>query len=198
MPARAVLITVLLLAGCEGLERFRTRSGEVFHGEVIGSDRSGAAPSFIREGFESHTEMELTFDPEAAAAAIDAGATGPEPVGTVHTYQCPPDTDLCAERRRTSGHFDHAPLEPVPQLATDALSQYDFPGGGRLRNYILGARFETTVETETHRRHAMVFLSLMENGRIEVRVIAPSVLDAEAAELAPPLFGVFSLERKRP
>jgi hypothetical protein len=198
MPLRAALFFSCALVGCEDIESFRTRPGEVFHGEVIGSDRAGAAPSFIREGFESHTEMELTFDPEAAATIADAGAAGPPPIGTLHTYQCPPDTDLCAERRRTSGHFDHAPLESIRQLATDVLSQYDFPGGGRLRNYIFGARFESTVEAQVHRRNAMVFVSLMENGRMEVRVIAASVLDGTGAELAPPLFGVFTLERKRP
>ena len=55
----------------------------------------------------------------------------------------------------------------------------------------LGARFTS----DDIRRHAMVFISLMENSRVDVRVIAPSVLDDADEELHSPLFGVFVLER---
>ena len=43
----------------------------------------------------------------------------------------------------------------------------------------------------------MLFISLMDSGQIEVRAIAASVLDPEAErELAPPLFGLFVLDRQ--
>jgi hypothetical protein len=98
---------------------------------------------------------------------------------------------------RVSQPFAAAPLSPIRGLAHDALSQYTFPGGGRVRNYIFGARFESSVLGSPVARHAMVFVSLMEKGDVEVRVIAPSVLAADGkTELLSDLFGVFVLERR--
>jgi hypothetical protein len=43
----------------------------------------------------------------------------------------------------------------------------------------------------------MVFLSLLEGGRVEVRVVAPSVLGLDGrSETYPSLFGVFRLGRE--
>ncbi|MDD9939332.1 MAG: hypothetical protein OXT09_37445 [Myxococcales bacterium] len=201
MRASATLSTVLLglcgLAGCEDLDEFRTDDGSVFHGTVLGSntDTDSDGPSFIRRGFESHTEMEVTFDP-ALAAGSPAAEGEPATVGTIHTYLCPPETDLCDEEERTAGRFSRAKLEPIASLEHDALSQYDFPGAGRIRNFILGARFESDAGDGSVSRHAMVFISLMENGKMEVRVIAPSVLGSEGEPLHSELFGVFNLGRR--
>lgn len=198
---RAIAAVILANAlGCDATDDFRTEPGEVFYGGIIGSDSSEAMPSFIREGFPSHTEMELTFDPERALAYSDAGTVAGKPVsaGTLHTYQCPSGITHCPKADRTQGTFDHAPLERIGPLTNDALSQYDFPGGGRLRNYIFNARGNTHVDERVLQRSATVFLSLMENGKIEVRVIAPSALDATSQEeIAPALFGVFALERRK-
>lgn len=191
--------------GCDALNDFRTKPGEVYYGQVIGSDSAEDAPSFIREGFASRTEMELTFDPQRAALLLDAG-TGSHgrdhdaeaAPGTLHTFQCPADDAMCEKAARRQGDFDHAALESIARLTHDPLSHYDFPGGGRLRNYIFGARFSTTVGARVLQRYAMVFLSLMENGKVEVRVIAPSVLgDDGKTELTPELFGVFALQRRK-
>ena len=61
---------------------------------------------------------------------------------------------------------------------------------------MFGVRFAATAESPAPTRDGMVFLSLMENGKIEVRVIAQSLLAADGSEAEPPLFGVFSLERR--
>jgi hypothetical protein len=197
MPRLAPLSCAAVLAslspGCDELDEFHTAPGEVFHGQVIGGEMDGGV-SFVRSGFEPRTEMELTFDPERASA-LDSRGDLRSP-GEIHTYECPPDTDQCAQSEREPGHFDRAPLEPIAELAHDALSQYDFPGGGRLRNYMFGARFRTPGEASAPLRDAMVFISLMENGRIEARVIAQSALDASGSQVDPPLFGVFALERR--
>ncbi len=189
------------LVACDGIDAFRTTSSELYTGQVIGSDGAEAAPSFIREGFASRTTMELTFDPVQATPHSDAGVHGlgtVQPTGTIHTFQCPPDQSTCPLSQRRQGDFDYTPLESIPRLTHDPLSLYDFPGGGRLRNYIFGARFRSTVGTRVLQRYAMIFLSLMENGRVEVRVIAPNVLDDDqATELVPALFGVFTLERHK-
>jgi hypothetical protein len=192
-PWLCAVIAVGLASGCDELDEFRTGPDEIFHGQVIGGEMDGGA-SFVRSGFEPRTEMELTFDPELAAAHDPDGEL--RSAGSIHTYECPPESDFCAQSRRESGHFDHARLEPIPELASDALSQYDFPGGGRLRNYMFGARFRTPGDTSSQLRDAMVFISLMENGRIEVRVIAQSAVDADGVAVEPALFGVFALERR--
>jgi hypothetical protein len=192
-PWVCAVVAVGLGSGCDELDEFRTGPDEVFHGQVIGGEMDGGA-SFVRSGFEPRTEMELTFDPELASARGPDGE--PRNAGAIHTYECPPQSDLCAQAQRERGHFDHARLEPIPELASDALSQYDFPGGGRLRNYMFGARFRTPGDASEQLRDAMVFISLMENGRIEARVIAQSALDAEGEPLHPALFGVFALERR--
>jgi len=194
----------LVLSACDELGDFRTGSGEVFHGEVIGSTTDPDAPSFIREGFVSHTEMDLRFDPAlarspAAAADDDDGQRDKEPAGTLDTYVCPPDTDLCPKAQRQPGPFQRTALEPIERLNHDALSQYDFPGGGRLRNYILGAHFESELsDGSSVDRHALVFLSLMENGQVEVRVLAGSMRALDGEQELPALFGVFVLERRKP
>jgi hypothetical protein len=196
-----MLSLLVALAGCSELDDFRTKPGEVFHGQVIGSDSSENEPSFIREGFASRTEMELKFDPGLAASYLDAGASEPgvaQSPGTIDTFSCSVDRAVCPKSQRRQEDLDHAPLEVIAHLTHDPLSRFDFPGGGRLRNYMFGARFRTSAGTKTLQRYAMVFLSLMEDGKIEARVIAPSVVDDDGhSALAPAMFGVFTLERRK-
>jgi hypothetical protein len=186
-------IAVCLATGCDELADFRTGDDEVFHGEVIGSEGSSGTSSFILQGFHAETQMELTFDPSEAALA-GTSEDGAADIGTVRTYVCPSEETRCKGDDRESGHFDAAPLEPIASLAHDALSRYDFPGGGRLRNYMFGLRFDAADREGERSRHAMIFLSLMDNERVEARVIAPSVLDTDGeTEIEPALFGVFVL-----
>ena len=130
-------------------------------------------------------------------AAADGGAPLPaQGPGTITTFVCQTDARVCPKADRKPGHFQKATLRPIESLAHDVLSQYSFPGGSRLRNYIFGVRFDEQVDGETYFRNAMVFLSLMESGRIEVLVLSPALLDADGAtEISSPLFGVFKLER---
>jgi hypothetical protein len=187
---RSVLAACCLaLVACDGLSEFRTGPDEVFQGKVIGDDSDGE--SFIRSGFPGGTVLALTFDPANAVPADDDA----EPVGTLTTFSC--RSSACDEAHREAGAFSEAELEPIPQLSHDALGVYEMPGTSRLRNYIFGARFSSGVGFLAVQRHAMVFLSLLENGRIEVRVIAPSVLAADGrSTLHEALFGVFSLARR--
>jgi len=187
----ASFIVLLLLApGCDGLSEFRTDPGEVFEGRVIGGEGTEDAIA-IRSGFPGDTVLALTFDPKHAVPADDDAV---HTVGSISTYTC--DDSECDQDSRTRGLFDEAALEPIPQLSHDALGVYEMPGNSRLRNYIFGARFSSGEGLFAVQRHAMVFLSLLENGRIEVRIIAPSVLAADGeSTLHEALFGVFSLER---
>lgn len=184
--------------GCDDLSEFKTAPGEVFRGEVIGGDSESGEASFIRDGFPSHAQMELEFDPDFAQrlTAGDGGAAVSGKPGRLSTYVCPGNGPTCSHAARKRRDFDAVALLPIEHLAHDALSQYSFPGGGRVRNYIFGARFSSSAPTGAVPRYAMVFVSLMENGQIEVRVIAPSVLAPDGrTELMSPLFGVFVLGR---
>lgn len=181
----------LMCFGCSDLGDFRTGPDEVFRGAVVGYAPRDAgtdlAPGlFLLHGFASDTRLDLTFDPEAAAAGVGA-------VGTLETYGCEvPDTRNCPSQLRTPGPLSETELRAIPGLAADMLSRYDFPGGDRTRNFIMHAPFQT----EAHQRNATVFLSLMRDGSMQARVIAPEVaVDADLTLAA--LFGVFPLTRTK-
>jgi hypothetical protein len=189
----------LALSGCDDLSEFKTSKATLFRGEVVGSDSDPESSSFIRQGFASHTRMDLDFDPYATSLPEEGDRNVAIP-GRVHTYVCPAEHSDCDASQGTVGPFDRARLEPFENLAHDALSEYTFPGGGRLRNYIFGVRFSTALDADGGMplaRNAMLFISLMDSGRIEVRAIAPSALAPDGrTEQAPALFGVFVLDRQ--
>lgn len=199
MPLRHLALLALVVAafGCDDLDEFKTTRGTVFRGDVVGSDSDPAQSSFIRQGFPSHTRMELEFDPDATSVSAESGQRPAAP-GRVHTYTCSAKESDCEAREGTPGPFDHARLEPIENLTHDALSEYTFPGFGRLRNYIFSVRFETQPEDgDAVRRNAMLFLSLMDTGKVEVRAISPSVLSADGqSDQLSALFGVFILDRE--
>jgi hypothetical protein len=59
------------------------------------------------------------------------------------------------------------------------------------------ARLEPPENGAAIQRNAMLFLSLMETGKVEVRAISPSVLASDGqTERLPALFGVFVLDRQ--
>lgn len=171
----ALIAVVWSLLGCNDLDEFRTGQGEIFRGQIAGSetgiDGGDQGTSFIRSGFPSYTQMDLSFDPDRADT---------EP-GTVNTY------DTVSGR---PGHFRDTALQPIKPLQHDPLTKYDFPGGGRLINYIFGARIADEP------RSALVFVSLMEDGDIEVRVVTPGAVTG-SGETLDDLFGVFRLKRVR-
>jgi hypothetical protein len=203
VPLRTIIVALGLFAiGCDDLSEFKTAPGQVFRGEVIGSDSDPNASSFIRKGFASHTQLELRYDPSSNEVIEpgDAGANGRKRgPGRVDTYTCPSGQASCDASDHTPGPFNDTPLQAIDSLAHDPLSQYTFPGGGRLRNDIVGARFSSSTEQGDVGRDALLFISLMDNGRIEVRAVAPGVLndDGETERLSA-LFGVFILSRAGP
>jgi hypothetical protein len=197
----AALCLFTLCFGCEDLREFKTGPDDIFRGEVVGSDTDGLTGSFIRKGFLSHTMLELRFNPNASGVTVpdDAGRVRERQrsvPGTVHTYVCPDGRAQCDDAERVDGPFSHTQLLPIESLAHDPLSQYTFPGGGRLRNDIYGLRFSSENEQGRVGRDALVFLSLMESGKIELRALAPGVQGDDAeTEILPSLFGVFILSR---
>jgi hypothetical protein len=141
----ALAAAIVLLLGCESLDRFRTDSHSVFHGTVTGD----TADSFIRRGFPPQTTLDLELDPSMAQGPMAGAITAAAPDGTLY--------------------FDHTELRVIESLEHDLLSQYDFPGAGRIRNYLYDARPD---DGPLAGRDVMVFVSLMDDGAVEVRVIA--------------------------
>lgn len=203
MPRSALPLLIscfALLTACDDLRDWKTSPGEVFRGEVIGSDAKSSGDSFIRKGFVSHTWLELAFDPGSTDLIAQEGPDAGLPrqaAGTINTYVCPDGSSSCDPSERTPGPFVDAPLVAIDGLTHDPLSQLTFPGGGRLQNYIFGVRFLATRGERSFGRDATVIVSLMENHRIEVRAMAPSVQgEGGEQDWLPALFGVFSLERR--
>lgn len=152
MKRSSTLILVLTLFGCDALGEFGTDGDEIYRGQVIGATDPTSCPagidcSFIRRGFGSGARLELTFDP---------GEVYSQP-GTITTTD-----EICGPS------FDNTELVPIAPLVHDQLALYEFPGRGRVRNYIFGAR---PISGPLVGRDATVFLSLIRGGAVEVRII---------------------------
>lgn len=176
---------VILALGCENLSEFQTGAGEVYHGEIAGVNDPENCPggidcSFIRRGFPAGVTLDLTFDPDQQYEVPGTISTRGEDCGAT---------------------FDDTPLLAIVPLAHDQLGLYDFPGGGRIRNFIFVARPDAGP---LGGRDAMVFISLMRGGDIEARIIAgPGAVICDPADCAEldtgdcDYFGVFTLKREQ-
>jgi hypothetical protein len=99
----------------------------------------------------------------------------------------------------SDGRFKDAPLRPIPQIWHDPLSTMTF-GEGRSQNLVYVASPSPSATTPaSDAQDVMVFLSLMDEGGLEVRLVrgAP-VADAGTPmpAVASPMFGVFTLDRR--
>lgn len=159
----ALIAVLLLVLGCESLDRFRTGDHAVFEGPVTGD----TTDSFIRRGFPPGTMLDLEFDPTMSQGPTAGTLTTTSPDGVAY--------------------FDHTELRVIESLEHDLLSQYEFPGAGRVRNYVYAARPDAGPLTG---RDAMVFLSLMDDGTIEARIICGS-----GDESLGDVFGLFRVAR---
>ena len=115
---------------------------------------------FVREGFDAGVSAMLTVD----VRALTAGAVD---AGRLWT---------------TDRRFDGAPVSQMTQVSNDVISLLDFPGG-RLRNYLAHA-------TPADGGPASLVISLMENDKLELRVIRPPAGEGQSP---PALFGIFRM-----
>jgi hypothetical protein len=169
---RALTLAALLAAGCDDLTDYATVPGESkYAGCVVGT----GATTFIRsEVFREGAAMELQFDPDSVTQISDRN--------TITVINPAGEGGVPAEERL----FDGTQLRPIAKLSHDVLSDFDFPGSGRIRNFILMASGSGALLD----REAMVFVSVMESDRVEVRVIAGrTTMDGEEN------FGLFRLNR---
>ena len=131
-----------------------------------------AKGSFVRAGVADDARMCVTLDGEHLQDAP----------GTLST---------------SDGRFKGARLRPIPQIWHDPLSTLSF-GDGRVQNLVYVV---TPIAPAGDTQDVMVFVSLMDEGGVEVRLVrgAPQTDAGTAAAppaQAPPLFGVFALDRR--
>ncbi|MET0343971.1 MAG: hypothetical protein ABW252_23355 [Polyangiales bacterium] len=171
----SLLVPCACALGCGDLKEFRG----AYEGVIVEGN-------FVRSCFAADTRVTLRFDPDEAIARSDAGELVER--NTIST---------------SDGTFRDTPLEPIASLPHDPLSQFDFPGPQRLRNYLLLARPETGPLAG---RDATVVISLLASEGLEVRIIArggdgmPCPLyqsDASTTPSAAPSewFGLFRLKK---
>jgi hypothetical protein len=133
-----------------------------FGGEFKGDIVEG---QFVRSCFPPNTKATLRFNPDRAVGDV------PELPGGSGSWLTTDD-----------GTFQHTPLEPIRKLADDQLSRFDFPGPERLRNYMMLAR---PAQGPLADRDAIVVISLLESGRVELRVIGRTADTTQACALDP-------------
>lgn len=136
-------LALLGATGCDDLTGYETGPGEVYRGDVVGAED----PPVLRRGFAPDAQLEMTFVPSRATSLA-------EPPGVLTT---------------SDGALTDVALEPIVPLTHDTLSEYEIPAGGRVRNYIFVIR---PTEGPLAGREPMVFVSLMTDGGVEVRVIS--------------------------
>jgi hypothetical protein len=172
MSVLAVAAVGLLTAtstGCKSVSRFSSRNGDHFEGDVVKGN-------FVRAGVADDAKMCLVLD---AAHLQDAP-------GTFSTSE---------------GRFRDAVLRPIPQVWHDPLSTMSF-GEGRSQNLVYVASptgTPTPSSAPGDAQDVMVFLSLMDEGGLEVRLVRGAPVADSGTPLpaaAPPMFGVFTLDRR--
>lgn len=91
----------------------------------------------------------------------------------------------------SDGRFSGTPLRPIPQIWHDPLSTLTF-GDGRVQNLVYAAAPNGEMQD------VLVVVSLMRSEHVEVRLLrgAPQA-DAGSPPGAPPVFGVFDLDREQ-
>lgn len=157
----ALPVVALALVACSDLGAYATGPGEVFRGTVVGAED---AP-IVRRGFAADTRLEMSFDPRHAADLDD-------PAGVLTT---------------SDGTLSGEPLVPIVPLSHDVLGDYEIPSGERLRNYIFVMQPD---DGPLAGREPMVFISLMGDGSLEVRIVAGGGRDPNS------YFGLFQLTRQ--
>ena len=145
-------LPLLMLFACSGLGEFATAEGEVYRGTVIGREDplcENQPCSFIRRGFPAGLELELDFDPGESAVAPGS---------------------ITSNESACGRFFLDDPLLPIAPMAHDELSLFEFPGA-RLQNYMFAVR---PTDGPMQNRDLMAFISLKDDGNMEVRLVAGS------------------------
>lgn len=194
---------VAMFAGCHEAAELGATSGRVCRGGVIGSD-----VSFIRRGFCPGSTLEIAFSPTIPADWNCPTIEGPfDAILNTHDAVHTPESDA----------FHCAPLRAIAPLEHDSLSSFTFPGGDRVLNTVYAVSrtdlptacadaasmctdVPATCFASSPGQDAFAFVSLMDDGTVEVRVLSGNGTDDNESAcsdgtlpVSRNLFGVFSL-----
>ena len=176
-PPRRIEIAALCACaalGCRDLSRFDTEDNEAYCGSMVSSP--AFQEGFVPAGTPPSLNLRLTLD-------TDALETTP---GTLTTDDA--DRGLCSADGRPL--IDQAPLRAIEKVQRDPLSLLEF-GDGREHNF-LGWVDSTCQGT------MLAVVSLMSDGKVEVRLLKPAPLPAPEAEPErAPGFALFPLELRQ-
>ena len=158
---------VLLASGCHTLDRFDTKDGEAYCGNIVSA-------AFVQEGFTAGLRLRLTMDTDKldsvpGTLTTDDAETGP----------CKPEPRLHA-----------APMRVTEAMLHDPLSTFDF-GTGRDENFM--AWVDSSCEgpmlaVVSLMRNDDVEVRLMKPGKLP---------DATATEPGPAGFALFQMTRQK-
>ncbi|MFO0761505.1 MAG: hypothetical protein U0359_33810 [Byssovorax sp.] len=168
----------LLSLSCGDLDHFSNGPGDAYCGAIT-------LGSTFRTGLSPRVQMRLRLD----ASQL----TGPGSPGTLSTFEAR-DGDRPPRRL-----LHEAPLQRIPALENDPLSQLDL-GEGRIRSAIFGVTpNERSLPGAEKAASILVVLSFLSDDRIEVRLLRPGPPqsgDEPVSEGERTLFGVFPLARQ--
>ena len=168
------LLPLLALAslGCRDLSRFDTEGDEAYCGTMVSSPLF--QEGFVPAGVPPRLQMSLTLDTDSLSSRP----------GEISTDDA--DRGLCSADGRPL--IDRAPLRAIEELSHDALSSLEF-GDGREHNFF--AWVDSTCQGTL-----LAVISLMSDGKVEVRLLKPAALPPpDAPPDRKPGFALFTLER---
>jgi hypothetical protein len=158
-----------MLLGCADVSKWSTTPGQSYCGVVTGA-------KFVRVGIDEGTKLRLELDAEHLQ-------TSPGKLWSDSFLLDPVTKKPIGER------FDGLELRVIPELLSDPLSTLSF-GEGRVKSAILVGDLRSADGKSTS--EVMVFLSLMQSGDVEIRIVRGA---AGSAPAPPRLFGVFSMQK---
>jgi hypothetical protein len=174
MSWRALLPLLALSGlGCRDLSRFDTEGSAAYCGAIVSSPLF--QEGFVPAGAPPRLQMSLTLDADALASRPGEMSTDDAERG------------LCSADGRPL--IDRAPLRAIEELSHDSLSALEF-GDGREHNFL--AWVDSTCQGTL-----LAVVSLMSDGKVEVRLLKPAALPPpDAPPDRKPGFALFTLERE--
>lgn len=159
----APLFVLLAVGGCKDVDRFSTRNGDYYCGQIVDAE-------FVRRGFDSPEQgplsMRLTLD-------------------TNHIYDTP------GALSTNDGLLINAPLRPLPELSNDPLWTFSF-GEGREKNFMFAVDPNDASKGPTIMAFVSLMHSGDAEVRlVRGAPIAGAAADAGSVD-GEPLFGVFA------
>jgi len=169
----AAAVVACAALGCRDLSRFDTEDNEAYCGVLVRSPI--LQEGFLPEGAEPRLKLKMTLDTDALTSVPGVLSTDDATTG------------LCRDDGRPL--IDQAPLRAIQELSHDPLSMLEF-GDGREHNFF--AWVDSTCQGTM-----LAVVSLMSDGKVEVRLLKPAALaPPDAPPESKPGFALFPLTRQ--